>query len=45
MKLTSFTDFGLRALVLLADRPGEVLSAAEIAGRFNGSGANDVSGT
>ena len=34
MKLTNFTDFGLRALILLADRKGEVLSAAEIADHF-----------
>lgn len=31
MRLTQFTDFGLRALILLADRDGEVLSAAAIA--------------
>lgn len=35
MKLTAFTDFGLRALILLADRKGEVLSAAAIADHFN----------
>lgn len=35
MKLTNFTDFGLRALILLADREGEVLSAAAIADHFN----------
>ena len=35
MKLTNFTDFGLRALILLADRKGEVLSAAAIADHFN----------
>jgi Rrf2 family nitric oxide-sensitive transcriptional repressor len=35
MKLTNFTDFGLRALILLADRKGEVLSAATIADHFN----------
>lgn len=31
MRLTQFTDFGLRALILLADRKGEVQSAAAIA--------------
>lgn len=35
MKLTQFTDYGLRALILLADRKGEVLSAAAIADHFN----------
>jgi Rrf2 family transcriptional regulator, nitric oxide-sensitive transcriptional repressor len=35
MKLTTFTDFGLRALILLADREGEVLSAAAIADHFH----------
>ena len=35
MKLTNFTDFGLRALILLADRESEVLSAAAIADHFN----------
>lgn len=35
MKLTSFTDFGLRALILLADREGEVLTAAAITDHFN----------
>lgn len=35
MKLTSFTDFGLRALILLADRKGEILSAAAIADHFH----------
>jgi Rrf2 family nitric oxide-sensitive transcriptional repressor len=35
MKLTSFTDFGLRALILLADRNGEILSAAAIADHFH----------
>jgi Rrf2 family transcriptional regulator, nitric oxide-sensitive transcriptional repressor len=35
MKLTTFTDFGLRALILLADRHEEVLSAAAIADHFN----------
>jgi Rrf2 family nitric oxide-sensitive transcriptional repressor len=35
MKLTSFTDFGLRALILLADRKDEVLSAAQIADHFH----------
>ena len=31
MRLTQFTDFGIRALILLADRDGDVLSAAAIA--------------
>lgn len=32
MRLTSFTDFGLRALILLAERPeGDVLSSGAIA--------------
>ena len=31
MRLTQFTDFGIRALILLADRGGDVLSAAAIA--------------
>ena len=35
MKLTNFTDYGLRALILLADRRGEVLSASAIADHFN----------
>lgn len=35
MKLTNFTDFGLRALILLADRKGETLSAAAIADHFH----------
>jgi Rrf2 family transcriptional regulator, nitric oxide-sensitive transcriptional repressor len=35
MRMTAFTDFGLRALILLADRPEEVLSAAAIADHFN----------
>ncbi|ARN81301.1 Rrf2 family transcriptional regulator [Methylocystis bryophila] len=35
MKLTSFTDFGLRALILLADRKEEVLSASAIADHFH----------
>ena len=35
MKLTTFTDFGLRALILLADRKGEILSAAAIADHFH----------
>lgn len=34
MRLTNFTDFGLRALILLADRAPEVLSAAAIADYF-----------
>jgi Rrf2 family nitric oxide-sensitive transcriptional repressor len=35
MKLTQFTDFGLRALFLLGDHKGEVMSAAVIADHFN----------
>ncbi|ATQ69031.1 MULTISPECIES: Rrf2 family transcriptional regulator [Methylosinus] len=35
MKLTTFTDFGLRALILLASRKDEVLSAAAIADYFS----------
>ena len=35
MRMTTFTDFGLRALILLADRREEVLSAAVIADHFN----------
>ncbi|HVB99277.1 MAG TPA: Rrf2 family transcriptional regulator [Candidatus Dormibacteraeota bacterium] len=31
MRLTQFTDFGMRALVILADREGEVMSTAAIA--------------
>jgi Rrf2 family nitric oxide-sensitive transcriptional repressor len=31
MRLTQFTDFGMRALIVLADRDGEVVSTAEIA--------------
>jgi Rrf2 family transcriptional regulator, nitric oxide-sensitive transcriptional repressor len=31
MRLTQFTDFGIRALILLADRDGDVVSAATIA--------------
>jgi Rrf2 family transcriptional regulator, nitric oxide-sensitive transcriptional repressor len=34
MRLTSFTDFGLRALILLADRHPEILSATAIADHF-----------
>jgi Rrf2 family nitric oxide-sensitive transcriptional repressor len=34
MKLTQFTDFGLRALILLASRKDEVLSATVIADHF-----------
>jgi Rrf2 family nitric oxide-sensitive transcriptional repressor len=34
MRLTNFTDFGLRALILLADREGETLSAVGIADHF-----------
>jgi Rrf2 family nitric oxide-sensitive transcriptional repressor len=35
MRLTNFTDYGLRALILLADRRPDVLSAAAIADHFN----------
>ena len=35
MKLTNFTDFGLRALILLAEREGEILSGAAIADHFH----------
>jgi Rrf2 family nitric oxide-sensitive transcriptional repressor len=34
MRLTTFTDFGLRALILLADRSPEIMSAAAIADHF-----------
>ena len=34
MHLTSFTDFGLRALILLAKADGELLTAAAIADYF-----------
>lgn len=34
MQLTSFTDFGLRALMRLAASPGRMLSVAEIADEF-----------
>lgn len=34
MRLTNFADFGLRALILLADRNPEILSAATIADHF-----------
>lgn len=34
MRLTSFTDFGLRALILLAQSDGELVSAAAIADYF-----------
>jgi len=34
MRLTNFADFGLRALILLADKPGETRSSAEIADHF-----------
>ncbi len=34
MRLTNFTDFGLRALILLADRNPEILSATMIADHF-----------
>lgn len=35
MKLTSYTDFGLRALMLLAAEPGVVISASALADRLN----------
>ena len=35
MRLTNFTDYGLRALILLADRNPEVLSATVIADHFD----------
>jgi Rrf2 family nitric oxide-sensitive transcriptional repressor len=35
MRLTNFTDYGLRALILLADRNPEVLSASAIADHFH----------
>lgn len=35
MRLTNFTDYGLRALILLADRNPEVLSATMIADHFD----------
>ncbi len=35
MRLTTFTDFGLRALILLADRQPEILSAGAIADHFD----------
>lgn len=31
MRLTQFTDFGIRALIVLAEREGEVVSASQIA--------------
>lgn len=34
MKLTTYTDFGLRALILLAERQPDMLSAAAIADAF-----------
>ena len=34
MKLTVFTDYGLRVLVYLASRPGHRATVAEIAGAF-----------
>ncbi len=34
MRLTTFTDFGLRALILLADRSPQITSAAAIADHF-----------
>ena len=35
MRLTSFTDFGLRALMRMAANPERVYSTAEIAAEFN----------
>ena len=35
MRLTNFTDYGLRALILLADRNPEVLSATAISDHFD----------
>lgn len=35
MRLTTFTDFGLRALILLADRAPDIMSAATIADHFD----------
>ncbi|WP_029059554.1 Rrf2 family transcriptional regulator [Stappia stellulata] len=34
MRLTAFTDFGLRALMRMAGEPGRALSTAELAGEF-----------
>jgi Rrf2 family nitric oxide-sensitive transcriptional repressor len=34
MRLTAFTDFGLRALMRLADEPGRSFTTDEIAGEF-----------
>lgn len=34
MRLTNFTDYGLRALMLLADEPDRAISTAEIANKF-----------
>ncbi|KGJ06845.1 transcriptional regulator, BadM/Rrf2 family [Paracoccus halophilus] len=34
MRLTSFTDYGLRMLMLLASQPGQALSTAEMAARL-----------
>lgn len=34
MRLTSFTDFGLRALMRMASAPGRAFSTAELAGEF-----------
>ena len=34
MRLTSFTDFGLRVLMRLAGEPGRAFTTAEIAGEF-----------
>ncbi len=35
MRLTSFTDFGLRALMRLAAEPGRVFTTEDIAGELN----------
>ncbi len=35
MKLTAFTDYGLRALILLADRKPDIMSTTAIADHFN----------
>ncbi len=35
MKLTAFIDYGFRALILLADRNPEIMSATAIADHFN----------
>ena len=35
MRLTSFTDYGLRMLMRMASTPGQALSTAELADEFN----------